>query len=109
MPENMEGADKFSTPYNNSETPDDSKNTDEVTDVNKSEEQVQMQKYEHGIEEEPHGHVPEPEASVSAPASVSVEVASTVRTSHRVKNMPGRYDFPPKVMCITVTRPTAAF
>ena len=55
------------------------------------EEGVQNQEYEPEVEEEPHAHVPEPEAPVSAP----VEVAPAVRTSGRVRSQPERYGSPP--------------
>ena len=90
----------FSSPYNNSETLDDSEDTDENADVYKPEEQVQDQEYVPVVEEEPRVHVPEPEAPVSAP----VEVSPGVRTSGRVRSKPELYSFPPKVLHITVRK-----
>ena len=74
----------FSTLYNISETLGESDETGEDTEVYAPEEQVQNQKHEPEMEEEPQAYVPEPEIQVSLP----VEVAPAMRTSGRTKNKP---------------------
>ena len=64
----------FSTPYNNSETLDDSENTDVDIYVYEPEEQVQDPENEPEVEKEPHVHAPESEALVSALGEVALVV-----------------------------------